>query len=192
VTARRIALSAAGVVVLGLIVWGLVIVLPRVFGRRLASQPGSPPAAAAPTVPGRRIKARLYYVNDSGTRLTFIEQDVPYGDTTVNQARTIVAAQLAPPAAPLVSAIPPGATLRAVFVTEQGEAYVDVSQEFQSAHTGGSTNELLSVYTLVNALTVNLPTITSVQLLVNGKEIDTLAGHVDLRRPLAQNLALVE
>ena len=115
-----------------------------------------------------------------------------YGDTTVNQARTIVSAQLAAPAAPLVSAIPPGSSLRAVFVTEQGEAYVDLSPEFQSAHSGGSTNELLSIYAIVNALTVNLPTITSVQLLVNGKEVDTLAGHVDLRRPLAQNLELVE
>lgn len=191
-TARRIALTGAAVVVLGLMVWGLVFALPRFLGRRVTAPAGSPQAAAAPTVPGRRIKARLYYVNDTGSRLTFVEQDVPFGDTTVNQARTIVAAQLAPPAAPLVSAIPTGSTLRAVFVTDHGEAYVDVSEEFQSAHTGGSTNELLSIYAIVNALTVNLPTITSVQLLVNGKEIDTLAGHVDLRRPLGQNLALVE
>jgi hypothetical protein len=27
-----------------------------------------------------------------------------------------------------------------------------------------------------------------VQILVNGKEVDTLAGHVDLRHPLAKNL----
>jgi spore germination protein GerM len=191
-TTRRIALTVAGAVVLGLMIGALVIALPRVLGRRVTAPPGSPQAATAPAVPGRRIKARLYYVNESGTRLTFAEQDVPFGDTTVSQARTIVAAQLAPPAAPLVSPIPPGSALRAVFVTEQGEAYVDVSQEFQSAHSGGSTNELLSIYAIVNALTVNLPTITSVQLLVNGNEIDTLAGHVDLRRPLGQNLALVE
>jgi len=44
------------------------------------------------------------------------------------------------------------------------------------------------VYALVNALTSNLPAISGVQLLIDGKEIDSLAGHLDLRRPLEQNL----
>ena len=62
---------------------------------------------------------------------------------------------------------------------------------------GGSLIELrgdeaLAVFTLVNALTVNLPDITAVQILIDGKEVDTLAGHVDLRRPLVQNLTWVE
>jgi hypothetical protein len=35
---------------------------------------------------------------------------------------------------------------------------------------------------------VNLPAITRVKILVDGKEVDTLAGHVDLRQPLARNL----
>ena len=39
---------------------------------------------------------------------------------------------------------------------------------------------------------MNLPAVTAVQMLVDGKEVDTLAGHVDLRRPLAKNLAWVE
>jgi hypothetical protein len=48
------------------------------------------------------------------------------------------------------------------------------------------------VYTLVNALTENLPAITAVQVLVDGKEVETLSGHIDLRRPLAKNLTWVE
>ena len=36
----------------------------------------------------------------------------------------------------------------------------------------------------VNVLTTNLPAIKAVQVLVGGHEVDTLAGHVDLRRPL--------
>jgi hypothetical protein len=36
----------------------------------------------------------------------------------------------------------------------------------------------------VNALTSNLPAITSVQILIEGREVDTLAGHLDLRRPI--------
>ena len=148
------------------------------------------PAPAAP--PGRKIKARLFYVADEGTRLTSIERDVAYGESADDQAREIVAAQIAPVAAPLVSAVPPGTTLRAVFITKSGDAYVDLSREVRSAHPGGSVNELLTVYTIVNALTVNLPAVTAVQVLIDGKEVDTLSGHVDLRRPLAKNLAWVE
>jgi spore germination protein GerM len=150
------------------------------------------PAPTAPAPPGRKIKARLFYVSDDGMRLTSVERDIAYGEGTVEQAREIVAAQIAPVVDPLVSAVPPGTTLRAVFLTERGEAYVDLSREVMSAHPGGTGNELLTIYTIVNALTVNLPAVAAVQLLVDGKEVDTLSGHVDLRQPLAKNLNLVQ
>ena len=38
----------------------------------------------------------------------------------------------------------------------------------------------------------NLPAITAVQLLVNSRQVDTLAGHVDVRRPLAKDLRWTE
>jgi len=77
-------------------------------------------------------------------------------------------------------------------VTEGGDAYVDLSREVTAAHTGGTLDETLTIYTIVNALTANLPAITSVQLLVEGREVDTLSGHVDLRRPLSKNFAWVQ
>jgi hypothetical protein len=109
----------------------------------------------------------------------------------VAQAREIVGAQLAPVAEPLVSAIPAGTTLKALFLTPAGEAFVDLSGAVMLTHPGGSINEMLTVYALVDALTVNLPAITAVQVLVDGKEVETLAGHLDLRRPLARNMEWV-
>ena len=50
----------------------------------------------------------------------------------------------------------------------------------------------LTVYTIVNVITVNLPDVQHVQLLVDGREVDTLAGHVDLRRPLRKNEDLIQ
>jgi spore germination protein GerM len=151
-----------------------------------------PPPAAAPAAPGRKIKAHLFYLNDDGMRLTSVERDIAYGESAADQAREIVTAQVAAVPEPLVSAVPHGTQLRALFITEKGEAFVDLSREVVTAHPGGSTNELLTVYTFVNALTANLPAVTSVQLLVDGKEVDTLAGHVDLRRPLVKNLSWVQ
>jgi spore germination protein GerM len=167
--------------------------------RGLPASAGSTTATAAttapppvPAAPGRKIKARLFYVADDGTRLTSVERDVAYGDGVDAQAREIITAQVAQVAEPLVSAIPRGTTLRAVFITKSGDAYVDLSREARTAHPGGTVNELLTVYTIVNALTANLPAVTAVQLLVDGKEVDTLSGHVDLRRPLAKNLTWVQ
>ncbi len=88
--------------------------------------------------------------------------------------------------------MPAGTTLRALYLTSNGAAYVDLSREVVNAHSGGSLDEMLTIYSIVNALTMNLPAVTSVQVLVDGKEVDTLAGHVDLRRPLTKNVSWVE
>ena len=86
---------------------------------------------------------------------------------------------------------PQDTKLRTVFFTKAGEIYVDLSAELQTNHPGGTTNETLTVYALVSALTSNLPAVTGVQILVEGKEVDTLAGHLDLRRPIEQDLKWV-
>lgn len=183
-TARR-ALAVAGLTAAAaLIGWLLFVGLPRWYGTPVASTaPPAPEAAPAPG-DGRTIKTRLFYVSQDGTRLTPIEHEVPFAERVTEQARHIVEAQLAAPQTPLVSAVPGGTALRAIFVTEQGAAFVDLSGTVASAHPGGSLNELLTIYTFVQALTTNIPAITSVQLLVDGKEVDTLAGHVDIKRPL--------
>jgi spore germination protein GerM len=191
--ARRAAIVAT---VTAILFFSVIVFLAK---RGLPASAGSTTATAAttapppvPAAPGRKIKARLFYVADDGTRLTSVERDVAYGDGVDAQAREIITAQIAQAAEPLVSAIPRGTTLRAVFITKSGDAYVDLSREARTAHPGGTVNELLTVYTIVNALTANLPAVTAVQLLVDGKEVDTLSGHVDLRRPLAKNLTWVQ
>jgi spore germination protein GerM len=170
----------------------MFIALPGMTTKASVRRTAALPPVSVPAAPGRKIKAHLFYVGDDGTRLSSVERDVTYGDTAVDQAREIIAAQIAPVSEPLVSAIPPGTTLRAVFITDRGEAYVDLSRELSSAHPGGTVEELLTVYTLVHALTENLPAVTAVQVLVDGKEVETLAGHVDLRRPLPKNPAWVQ
>jgi spore germination protein GerM len=185
-TLRRAAAIAGLTVAAAVLVWLVFIALPRWYGRSPDAAAGSPAGTPAPS--GRTINARLFYVAEDGTSLTSVEREVPFFEDTVEQAKAIVTAQVAPVAAPLLSAVPAGTRMRALFVTEGGEAYVDFSGELVSGHSGGSMNEMLTIYTMVDALTVNLPAITAVQILVDGKELDTLAGHVDLRRPLLKKV----
>jgi len=172
----------------------LFIGLPRWYGSRpeasTASPPQSGPVAQQPAAAARKITATLFYVSDDGMTLTGAQREVPFAATVPEQARAILEVQLAA-AAPLVSAIPADTKIREVFVTERGDAFVDLSGELSTHHGGGSLDEILTVYTIVNALTVNLPAISRVQILVDGKEVDTLAGHVDLRHPLAKSLEWV-
>ena len=188
---KRPALIGGAVVV----VIALVSVIYAGFTRMASTTPATSTAASTagtPGEPGRKIKARLFYVSPDGRRLVSVERDVPFGEGTAEQAKAIIAAQVAPVGDPLLSAIPPGTTLRAGFITDKGDAYVDLTPEVSAAHPGGTLNELLTVYTIVNALTANLPAVSAVQILIGGKEVDTLAGHVDLRRPLTRDLSRVE
>ena len=188
---RRTAVAVAACVALAAaITWGLLSALPPRRGPGAQRAGTTVTLPTAPQAPGRKIKAQLLYVSEDGTRLKGVEHDVPYAELPIDQAREILNAQIAPVASPLVSAIPPGTSLRALFIAPEGQAFVDLSPEVASAHPGGSVSELLTIYTVVHALTLNLPAVTSVQVLVDGKEVETLAGHVDLRRPLAKSVEL--
>lgn len=178
------------VVALGLAAFALAALLVVGLVSRYRSKPVAQAASAPAPAPatGRKITATLYYVSEDGMSLVGIQREVPFGEPVEEQARRIIEAQLAVPPPPLASAIPAGTTLRALYLSEKGDAFLDVSSDVSSKHTGGALDELFTVYTLVDALTVNLPAITRVQILVDGREADTLAGHVDLRHPLQKNL----
>ena len=155
-----------------------------------APAPAGAPPAAAPAVP--KIKATLYFASEDGLRLVATEREVPLAEGAVAQARSILEAQLSAEAqAPLISTIPKGALLRGVFVSERNEVFVDLDPAIRTAHPGGAFRELMTVYTIVNAVLTNLPNLHEVQILIGGQEADTLAGHVDLRRPLRKNETLI-
>lgn len=161
----------------------VMAVLPKILSRETAQPADAPPAA---TSSARRIQATLFYVSDDGAELIQVPRDVPFGDTPALQARYIVEAQLATPSAEFASAIPPGVKVRSLFIGTHGEAYVDLSPEIVSGHHGGSLDEALTVFAIVNAVTSNLPDVSAVQILVDGKEVDSLAGHIDLREPISR------
>ena len=181
---RLVAGIAAAVAVLAIV---LLFIVPR-LARQPAPSEATQAAAGTPATPERKITATLLVVGESGLTLDPVQREVPFAEGVADQARHIVQAQIQPPPAPHASAIPAGTTVRAVYVSEKGDAFVDVTGTLVSGHTGGALDELFAIYAIVNAITVNLPAIQRVQILVDGKEVDTLAGHIDLRQPLSKNL----
>jgi hypothetical protein len=188
---RTWSIVAIGVLLLALGIWLVASKLPGFLTR--SEETPSPPASAsgAPGSDARRIQATLFYVAADGISLTPVTRDVLFGATPAEQARRIVEAQVQTPEG-LQSAIPAGTIVRAVFLTENHEAYVDLGGTIRSGHSGGSLDEALAVYAIVNAVTANLPDVTGVQILIDGSEVDSLAGHLDLRFPLGKALEWVQ
>jgi len=128
----------------------------------------------------RRIRVTLYLLSDSGMALAPEDREIALADSVQEQAKQVIRELLAGSRTGLGSPLPQGVQLRELFITPQGLAFVDLSQELISNHIGGSSAEELTVYSLSNTLIANFPAVKRVQFLVEGREVPTLAGHLDL------------
>jgi hypothetical protein len=86
-------------------------------------------------------------------------------------------------------ALPWGATVQAVFVDRNGDAWVDLTPPPADV-VSGTDGEIALAYGTVNSVVANCPGIRRVQLLFGGQQLATF-GHLDLSRPLAPNPELV-
>ena len=143
--------------------------------------PTEPAVAAEEPADEGYIRVTLYVVDPNGESLATESQEVPLESSVQQQARQVVLLLLRRSAA-----IPEGTELREVFLTSQGIAYVDLSREVVANHPGGSSAEELTVFSLTQTLIANFPTIRYVKILVEGREVQTLAGHLDLTVPFGR------
>ena len=76
--------------------------------------------------------------------------------------------------------LPASTTVRAVFLAADGTAYVDLPNDILSDFEPGIQSETLTLYSIVNSITINIPSVKRVQFLIQGQEVETLDGHADL------------
>jgi hypothetical protein len=190
VRTRNILLAAAvALVLIGIAVWGTMWILrqPLPQGAADAESPLPPGVSDAPAsasasdeaaIASGRIQVKLYVLGSSGRELATETDEVPYSPSLQQQAKEVIRLLLR-----RSGAIPRGVQLRELFITSQGVAYLDLSQEVVSNHPGGSSAEELTVFSLTQTLIANFPSVKTAKILVEGREIQTLAGHLDLTIP---------
>ncbi len=140
----------------------------------------------------RRIRVTLYLLSSSGVTLATEETEIPFEQSLQEQAKLVVRQLLAGSNGGRRSPFPEGVLLRDLFITPQGLAFVDLSQELIENHPGGTCGEELTVYGLSNTLISNFPAVKMVRILVEGREIQTLAGHLDLSKPFGRGPSYLE
>ena len=81
--------------------------------------------------------------------------------------------------------IPRGTALNEVYIDSQQTAYLDFSNHLRDGHIGGTTAEFLTVTAILKTVFDAFPdAIKQVQILIEGAEVKTLAGHLNLSQPL--------
>jgi hypothetical protein len=100
----------------------------------------------------------------------------------------VVQALVNGPVSDLLPVLPAQAVVRGVAV-DGGTAVIDFSSDLVSAHPGGSSSELLTIYSLANSLAANFPHIRQLRILVDGEPVESLKGHVDLSRPVQSDFS---
>ena len=136
---------------------------------------GAEAAAAAIPVPSALEGARLFAAGPDGL-LHVREVELPRFSTTRGRAEALVQRIVEES-----GTFPDEVQVLDVFVSGRGVAVINFTLDLLEGHSGGLHAEELTVYSLSHTLVESLPAIAEVRLLVEGRETETLAGHLDLR-----------
>jgi len=138
------------------------------------------------------FEATLYFADETGQGLIAETRIIPYSDDPEKRCRDLVNELIKGPGGTLIATMPKGTELKDVDIDAAGVAFLDFNTLLQQNHTGGTTGEMFTVYSIVNSLTKNIPEILMVQFMVDGKDIETLAGHINLKYPMVPKDDLIK
>ncbi len=143
------------------------------------------PASPSPPPPAEKTRATLFFPSQQDGLLRAEARDVDKPADAVGFARELMAELAAGPKDPaLAASLPPKFALRNAFVPGDGLVVVDFDVDAGWARAAGSAEELTAVGAIVDTLLQNLAGTDRVKILINGSDVETLAGHVDLSRAL--------
>ncbi|TYZ24546.1 GerMN domain-containing protein [Selenomonas ruminis] len=150
---------------------------------------GSAASSSGTQTASKKMNIKVYYPDEQGMKLIAVKRTIK-SDDAGKYAEAMKSLLQGPKDKGQIAVIPKQAKLRSVKVKDD-VAYVDFSQDLVKQFTGGSTGEEMLVGSVVNTLT-DFPEIKKVQILVEGKKIETLAGHMDLSAPIARMANLLK
>src|ERR1700687_5968946 len=135
----------------------------------------------APPASGPTETVTLYVADDDAGMLRARSAQIPLPGGRQQRAKELLRALLRIYQQPgAAHPLAPASDIRSIFLVDPGAAVIDLNAAFADQHRPGIPSEQLTVNSLVETLAVNVPGIQRVNILVEGKLRDTLAGHADL------------
>lgn len=122
---------------------------------------------------------RLAFADRAASRIVTEEREIVVPDDRPGRARRILEELARGPETRGVATIPRQTRVISVVFDDAGGVYVDFSRELIDNHPGGSAGEAFTIRSVVATLAENFPEVRSVKFLVDGREIETIAGHYD-------------
>ena len=135
--------------------------------------------------------AKIYFSDPQERFLMPEKRYVIKENDAAAQTKEIVKALIEGSKAGLVNTFPAGVVLIDVKVGDAGIAFVNFSKNLIKKYQGGSTAEMATIYSLTNSITQNVPSIKKVKILVEGKELSSIKGHISTQKAFSPDLELL-
>lgn len=134
----------------------------------------------------------LYFSDSEGEYLIAEKRPILKKNEVKEEAKETILELIKGPKEKLIPTLPPRTKLLTLQINDAGVAKVNFSSALSKDHPGGSSAEMMTVYSIVNSLALNFPQIKRVQILIDGKSIETITGHLSLRQPISPKPHLIK
>lgn len=144
------------------------------------------------TVRKKEKKLVILYFSDSSER--FLKPEERYvlkRNNPTEQAGEVVKALLDGSKKRFINTFPENVILEKIRIDEEQTAYVSFDKGLVQRHPGGSASEMATIYSLTNSLIQNISDIKKVKILIEGKEAESLKGHISIKHPFTMNRDLL-
>ncbi len=140
----------------------------------------------------QRREVLLYFSDREGEYLIGEQRKIHKKSAFKDEAKETVIELIKGPEGKLLRTLPPRTKLLNLQISDSGLAKVDFNRALAQDHPGGSSAEMMTVYSVVNSLSLNFPQIKRVQILIDGKPAETITGHLSLRQPILPKPDLIK
>lgn len=134
------------------------------------------------SVPTQTLEIKAYYPDEFGTKLVAVERKIKFVNENEKYSAAVSELMQQPKETGLTTILPKHAKIKSI--TREGEtAVVDFDKDIVKGFVGGSTGEEFLVNSIVDTLT-EFKEVKQVKFLIDGQEIESLSGHMDLSEPI--------
>jgi len=130
---------------------------------------------------------KIYY--PAGTRLLIEDRRLQRKTTQIATAQATMEEFLKGPSGMRMSNVPKDVKVLGIYREAEKILYVDLSEQFRRNFQGDALTEYLLLKGLYESLISNVPNIEDIKILIEGREIETLGGHIYLYYPLKNVVA---